>query len=209
MDRARLRSLRRCDHRVRSAAQRSPQEDNPDHGGRWRRPGRRAPGDADRASCGPSFANARAGYSAMRPQRRCRPCRSSSSAARRCLIWVAMYAWSSSLRKYARLLSVSITGVSWSTSRMVSRKDERYAGIRRAIVKWYRTRAAQRLPAGVDRWWSRLGRGEKPGVPYPRPAAALGKLRSRWHAAIQLAHDDARANTDRLHCRARAGASAD
>ncbi len=38
---------------------------------------------------------------------------------------------------------------------------ERCEPIRRAIVKWYRARAAERLPASVDRWWPRLGRGEK------------------------------------------------
>ncbi len=39
--------------------------------------------------------------------------------------------------------------------------SERCESIRRAMVKWYRARAAERLPASVDRWWPRLGRGEK------------------------------------------------
>ena len=38
---------------------------------------------------------------------------------------------------------------------------ERRESIRRAVVAWYRARAAQRLTASVDRWWPRLGRGEK------------------------------------------------
>ena len=38
--------------------------------------------------------------------------------------------------------------------------DERYEPIRRAIVAWYRDRAAERLPEVVERWWPRLGRGE-------------------------------------------------
>ena len=38
--------------------------------------------------------------------------------------------------------------------------DERYEPIRRAVVGWYRDRAAKRLPSVVERWWPRLGRGE-------------------------------------------------
>ncbi len=38
---------------------------------------------------------------------------------------------------------------------------ERYEAIRRSIVEWYRSRAVERLTSGVDRWWSRLGEGEK------------------------------------------------
>ena len=38
---------------------------------------------------------------------------------------------------------------------------ECYEPIRRAVVGWYRDRAAERLPNAVDRWWPRLGRGEK------------------------------------------------
>jgi predicted metal-dependent hydrolase len=39
--------------------------------------------------------------------------------------------------------------------------SERYEPIRRAVVGWYRDRAAERLPNAVDLWWPRLGRGEK------------------------------------------------
>ena len=45
--------------------------------------------------------------------------------------------------------------------------------IRRAIVRWYRVRAGVRLPAGVKRWWSRLGRGEEPRV-------LIRDQRQRW-----------------------------
>ena len=38
---------------------------------------------------------------------------------------------------------------------------ERYESIRRAVVGWYRDRAAKRLPDVVEHWWPRLGRGEK------------------------------------------------
>lgn len=37
---------------------------------------------------------------------------------------------------------------------------EREVQIRSAVVAWYRARAAERFPAGVDRWWPRLGCGE-------------------------------------------------
>ena len=37
--------------------------------------------------------------------------------------------------------------------------EERYQRIRRAVVDWYRGRAAERLRPGVERWWSRLGDG--------------------------------------------------
>ena len=42
--------------------------------------------------------------------------------------------------------------------------DERYESIRQAVVGWYRARAAERLGGLVERWWPRLGRGEKSRV---------------------------------------------
>lgn len=42
--------------------------------------------------------------------------------------------------------------------------DERYELIRRAIVGWYRTRAAERLPNIVEQWWPRLRRGNMPQI---------------------------------------------
>ena len=39
--------------------------------------------------------------------------------------------------------------------------SDRSESIRRAVVGWYRGRAAVRLPDVVERWWPRLGRGEK------------------------------------------------
>ena len=39
--------------------------------------------------------------------------------------------------------------------------DQRYEPIRRAVVGWYRERAAKRMPNVVKRWWPRLGRGEE------------------------------------------------
>lgn len=37
---------------------------------------------------------------------------------------------------------------------------ERDEQIHSAVVAWYAARAAERFPAGVDRWWPRLGCGE-------------------------------------------------
>ncbi len=51
--------------------------------------------------------------------------------------------------------------------------SERYELIRRAIVKWYRARAAERLPASVDRWRPRLGLGGKPRI-------LIRDQRQRW-----------------------------
>ena len=52
-------------------------------------------------------------------------------------------------------------------------ETERVTQIRRSIVKWYRTRAADCLATGVDRWWSRLARGELPQI-------LIRDQRSRW-----------------------------
>ena len=42
--------------------------------------------------------------------------------------------------------------------------DERCDSIRRAVVRWYRSRADERLREAVDRWWPRLGYGERSRV---------------------------------------------
>ena len=38
---------------------------------------------------------------------------------------------------------------------------KRYELVRHALITWYRARAAEELAVSVDRWWPRLGRGEK------------------------------------------------
>ena len=51
--------------------------------------------------------------------------------------------------------------------------EERQQRIRRAIVGWYRNRAAERLPNVVERWWPRLGNGERSRV-------LIRDQRQRW-----------------------------
>ena len=50
---------------------------------------------------------------------------------------------------------------------------ERRERIRRAVVKWYRARAGERVPACVARWQPRLGRG-------PAPRVLIRDQRQRW-----------------------------
>ncbi len=51
--------------------------------------------------------------------------------------------------------------------------EERFTTARDAIVAWYRARAAERLPAEVEAWWSRLGSG-------PPPPVLVRDQRKRW-----------------------------
>ena len=52
-------------------------------------------------------------------------------------------------------------------------ESKRYDGIRKAIVQWYRWRAAQRLPRTVELWRKRMGWPETPGV-------LIRDQRQRW-----------------------------
>ena len=62
--------------------------------------------------------------------------------------------------------------------------------IRRTVVAWYRTRAADRLPATVERWWPQLGEGEAPRVLIRDQrqrwgsCAPDGTLRFNWRAMM-------------------------
>ncbi len=68
--------------------------------------------------------------------------------------------------------------------------EERSERIRRAIIAWYQARAAERIPARVERWWPRLGRGEKPRVLIRDQrrrwgsCARDGTLRFSWRAIM-------------------------
>ena len=53
------------------------------------------------------------------------------------------------------------------------RDDQRRERIRKAIVAWYRLRAAVRMEAGVAKWWPRFGEGERPRI-------LIRDQRQRW-----------------------------
>ena len=67
---------------------------------------------------------------------------------------------------------------------------ERDEQIRSAVVAWYAARAAERFPAGVDRWWPRLGCGEPSRVLIRNQrrrwgsCAADGTLRFSWRGMM-------------------------
>ena len=69
--------------------------------------------------------------------------------------------------------------------------ESRPERIGKAVVSWYRRRAEARLATIVDRWWPRFGWQRTVPAAHPGPAAAMGELRSRWDAPLQLEAGDA------------------
>ncbi len=69
-------------------------------------------------------------------------------------------------------------------------ESRRYDGIRKAIVRWYRQRAAQRLPRTVELWRKRMGWPETPRVLIRDQrqrwgsCAPDGTLRFNWRVAM-------------------------
>ena len=68
--------------------------------------------------------------------------------------------------------------------------EERFQSIREAAVRWYQERAAERLAETVERWWPRLGCGEKSRVLIRDQrriwgsCAPDGTLRFNWRAVM-------------------------
>ena len=68
--------------------------------------------------------------------------------------------------------------------------DERYEPIRRAVVRWYRYRASERLPDVVERWWPRLCQGDMTRILIRDQrqrwgsCAPDGTLRFNWRAMM-------------------------
>ena len=50
---------------------------------------------------------------------------------------------------------------------------KRYEAMRRAFIEWYAARAAKQVTECVDKWWPKLGRGEKSRV-------LIRNQRQRW-----------------------------
>ncbi len=67
---------------------------------------------------------------------------------------------------------------------------ERIDSVRLAVIAWYRDRAKERLTASVERWWPRLGSGEKSPVLIRDQrqrwgsCAPDGTLRFNWRAVM-------------------------
>ena len=80
---------------------------------------------------------------------------------------------------------------------------ERCESIRRAIVRWYRARATERLRGQRRPLVAQARSGREVAGAHPRPAPTLGELRPRRHAALQLADDDASASAHRVRRRPR------
>ena len=68
--------------------------------------------------------------------------------------------------------------------------EDRYQLTRRAVVRWYRDRAAERLAETVERWWPRLGRREMSQILVRDQrqrwgsCAPDGTLRFNWRAVM-------------------------
>ena len=97
------------------------------------------------------------------------------------------------LVEHADVRSVSVRFDHWRFRVTVpngASDSERARSARRALVAWYRSRAAARLPTSVARWWPRLGHGDWPRVLIRDQrrrwgsCAPDGTLRFNWRAMM-------------------------
>ena len=104
--------------------------------------------------------------------------------------------------------SVSFEGATLRVFVPAGLPDADRAGlIRNALVDWYCARAAEHIPDHVDRWWSRLGRGDKPRILIRNQRRRWGSCAWDGTPTLQLARDDAGAGSGGLHRGSRAGPS--
>ena len=97
------------------------------------------------------------------------------------------------LVEHADVRSVSVRFDHWRFRVTVptgTSDGERARSAQRALVAWYRRRAADRLPTSVERWWPRLGHGDWPRVLIRDQrrrwgsCAPDGTLRFNWRAMM-------------------------
>ena len=97
------------------------------------------------------------------------------------------------LVEHADVRSVSVRFDHWRFRVTVptgASDSERTRSAQRALVAWYRRRAADRLPTSVERWWPRLGHGDWPRVLIRDQrrrwgsCAPDGTLRFNWRAMM-------------------------
>ena len=97
------------------------------------------------------------------------------------------------LVEHADVRSVSVRFDHWRFRVTVptgASDSERTRSAQRALVAWYRRRAADRLPTTVERWWPRLGHGDWPRVLIRDQrrrwgsCAPDGTLRFNWRAMM-------------------------
>ena len=97
------------------------------------------------------------------------------------------------LVEHADVRSVSVRFDHWRFRVTVptgASDSDRTRSAQRALVAWYRRRAADRLPTSVERWWPRLGHGDWPRVLIRDQrrrwgsCAPDGTLRFNWRAMM-------------------------
>ena len=79
------------------------------------------------------------------------------------------------------------------------RGRKRCEAMRRAFIEWYSARAAEQVSQCVDKWWPKLGRGEKSRVFIRNQRRRWGSCASDGTLRDQLAHHHAGTRAHRVH----------